>query len=398
MNKGDKMKKYLLTILGVLICVNVYAAWPSDSIRTKNWGSEILTDSDLEAQIDLLHTYLNDSLDETAGHKHDGTANEGIIIDLNDDAGVIGVKNVLDEANGGTGLSGFTSGDVIYASSSATLSLLGKGTANQVLQQGGSFPEWTGNLTLVTATSTTQFLNETTAPSTVASQGALYTKDTGGQPEIFFRSESSGTEIQLTTQGAMNESAIPTNIQVFTSSGTWTKPSSISTVYVKVWGGGGGGANPNGSNSTGAGGGGGYSEGLISVSGNVTVTVGSGGSAGVPGSAGGTSSFAGSSTIQGNGGGGGTAVSGSGSDGGAGGTASGGTINLTGISGQSALSGSQTIGPKGGTSPFGGEGGEGEGNSASLAGQVPGGGGGGGASSGGSAGAAGAKGMVIVYY
>lgn len=52
-------------------------AFPSDSARTKNWGSEVLTDSDLEAQLDLLHTYLKDALNSTTGHNHDGTSNQG---------------------------------------------------------------------------------------------------------------------------------------------------------------------------------------------------------------------------------------------------------------------------------------------------------------------------------
>lgn len=56
-------------------------AWPSDSVRSKNWGTETLTDSDLEGQLDLLHTWVNDALDETSGHKHDGTTNEGPQID-----------------------------------------------------------------------------------------------------------------------------------------------------------------------------------------------------------------------------------------------------------------------------------------------------------------------------
>lgn len=47
---------------------------------------------------------------------------------------------------------------------------------------------------------------ETTAPATAASEGALYTKDTGGQPELFYREESSGDEVQLTAAGVVNGS------------------------------------------------------------------------------------------------------------------------------------------------------------------------------------------------
>jgi len=51
-------------------------------------------------------------------------------------------------------------------------------------------------------------LTEGTAPSTAASQGALYTKDSGGQPELFYREESDGTEVQITNGGSLNSGAI----------------------------------------------------------------------------------------------------------------------------------------------------------------------------------------------
>jgi len=38
------------------------------------------------------------------------------------------------------------------------------------------------------------------APVTAASEGALYTKDSGSQPELFWRDESNGTEWQITNQ------------------------------------------------------------------------------------------------------------------------------------------------------------------------------------------------------
>ena len=71
------MKKYLLVLLFLCIAVTVYGAWPSDSARTKNWGSETLTDADLEGQFDVIHTYINDMMDASTGHKHDATTDEG---------------------------------------------------------------------------------------------------------------------------------------------------------------------------------------------------------------------------------------------------------------------------------------------------------------------------------
>ena len=182
-----------------------------------------------------------------------------------------------------------------------------------------------------------------------------------------------------------NGGFVPTNIQVFTASGTWTKPAGVSNVYVKVWGGGGG--------STGhsSGGGGGYSEGTTAVTANVTVTVGTGGNSGsnnTPGTAGGTSSFAGTTTIQATGG----AING------AGGVGSNGSINLTAEAGAAGAAG---VGGAGGDSAFGGRGGNWSTvtTTGKTNGQFPGGGGAGtSGNNGGDAGSQGANGLVIVYY
>lgn len=62
------------------------------------------------------------------------------------------------------------------------------------------------------ATKSSLHLPEGSAPSTAASEGALYTKDTGGQPELFYREESDGDEVQLTSGGSLNLSVtLPKN-------------------------------------------------------------------------------------------------------------------------------------------------------------------------------------------
>ena len=185
-----------------------------------------------------------------------------------------------------------------------------------------------------------------------------------------------------------------TNMEVFTSSGTWTKPASVDKVYVKVVGGGGGGEC--GTTRAGGGGGGGYSEGLIAVTGNVTVTVGAAGISGTLGqsnTAGGTSSFAGTSTIQATGGGAGrdnNAVSG--------GTGSGGSLNLVGGFGIPGVSSGDNYGISGGNSVMG-YGGFIVYGSVGTAGTGYGGGGGAGRGTSSSKnGAAGTAGVVIVYW
>jgi len=175
---------------------------------------------------------------------------------------------------------------------------------------------------------------------------------------------------------------IVNNIQTFTSSGTWTKPAGISSVWVKVWGGGGSGGR-GGTGSGGGGGGGGYSEGIISVTGNVSLTVGLGGITSTTVS-GGTTSFPGTTTIQATGGTGGAHGS-SGGAGGAGGVGSNGGVNLTGYQGGNT-------GGAGGDPPMNGMGS----STHQRAGKY--GGGGKGSSITSADGGAGGAGLVIVMY
>jgi hypothetical protein len=56
--------------------------------------------------------------------------------------------SVIDEVYGGTGLSSYTAGDIIYASATDTLSKLAKGSAKYFLKMDGNgdFPEWSNSL------------------------------------------------------------------------------------------------------------------------------------------------------------------------------------------------------------------------------------------------------------
>jgi len=103
------------------------ATFPSDSIRTKDWSDEILTDSDLETQLDLLHSYFQACLNATTGHAHTGATNQGP---------KISPANLL--------IASQATGDVLYASSATAWARLPKGTASQTLRMkaDATIPEW----------------------------------------------------------------------------------------------------------------------------------------------------------------------------------------------------------------------------------------------------------------
>jgi len=44
---------------------------------------------------------------------------------------------------------------------------------------------------------------QSSVPTTISSEGALYTKDSGGQPELFYREESDGDIVQITKAGSV---------------------------------------------------------------------------------------------------------------------------------------------------------------------------------------------------
>ncbi len=108
-------------------------AYPNDLVRTKNWGSEILTDADLEAQLDLIINWVMAALNSTTGHAHTAVANKSPKI------------NVAD----GLTVTSQAQGDVLYASSAAAFARLGAGTKGKCFTTGGAAanPTWEGMTT-----------------------------------------------------------------------------------------------------------------------------------------------------------------------------------------------------------------------------------------------------------
>jgi len=324
-----------------------------------------------------------------------------------------GVTGTLPVANGGTGVTSSTGTGSVVLSSGPTMTL-GNATG---------LPLTTG------VTGTLPVANGGTGLTTTPSNGQL---DIGNGSGFTRATLTAGSGISITNGAgsitlAATTSSAP-NLQLFTSSGTFTVPTGITQVKVTVIGGGGGvgGTNASGYVVGGGGGGGGGSIRLVTgltPGDTVTVTVGAGGTAATDtaGGSGGTSSFGAFCSATGGSGGGRRLSSvdtrfvpgATAAVGGAAGTGSSGDINVGGTVGVALLvtSGTNSCpasvlyigmgGGNGGDAPFGlgtgGLGNTGIGNGSSGSG-YGGGGGGGRSTTTSTSGAAGQGGCVIVEW
>lgn len=209
--------------------------------------------------------------------------------------------------------------------------------------------------------------------------------------EWFVFDDATGRYIPITKGGF-------DNMLYYTASNTFVVPDNIFKIKVTAFGAGGGGFSDGSSISTGAGGGGSFGVAIRAVTPGqaITLTIGTGGSAGNPGTSGG------GTTVLGMTAGGGAGGTGTSNGSGAGGTAAGFDINLSGQFGQSNVTGSnvQAHANGGDAGGWGGKGGVTAFNNANTGrnGTAPGGGGSGAANATVATAGNGADGAILVEW
>lgn len=141
----------------------------------------------------------------------------------------------IDPAYGGTGLSAYTTGDLLYASGTTTISKLGIGTSGQYLSSTGSAPQWSSPAALTKTDDTNVTLTLGGSASTALLNAASITVGWTGQLATTrggtgLSSYTAGDLVYYATGTALSKLAIGTSTQILTSSGTapqWTSGSTI---------------------------------------------------------------------------------------------------------------------------------------------------------------------------
>lgn len=141
--------------------------------------------------------------------------------------GAVTLAGTLGATSGGTGLSTYTTGDILYASTTNVLSKLAAGTNTYVLTMAGGVPTWSapGGSTTLTTTSFTATAGQTTftVTYTPALLQGVYRNGIKLDPADY--TSTSGTQIVLNTGAVVGDNI---QVQYFSSLATSTAVNTIS--------------------------------------------------------------------------------------------------------------------------------------------------------------------------
>lgn len=109
---------------------------PTPGVDGKVWLNTTTSKPKIDIGSAVHEILTHDSSNTVTNKTINGASNTLTVRAAND------ITGTLPQANGGTGFSTYTTGDVLYASAANTLSKLGIGSSGQVLKQVGGVPTW----------------------------------------------------------------------------------------------------------------------------------------------------------------------------------------------------------------------------------------------------------------
>ena len=122
--------------------------------------------------------------------------------------GAVTLAGTLGATSGGTGLATYTTGDIIYASATNTLSKLGVGTNGQILTSNGTIPTWTtlsSSAVTTFSAGTTGFTPSSATSGAITLAGTLATTNGGTGLTSF----TSGGAVYATSTSALTTGTLP---------------------------------------------------------------------------------------------------------------------------------------------------------------------------------------------
>lgn len=228
------MKKVLLFLIAAVAAFSISAQVPSITNSSKLKFIEgdntwLATVSDLSALITAGSGTVT-SVDVSGGTT--GLTTSGGAVTT---SGTITISGTLDADNGGTGQSSYTTGDILYASTTSALSkLAGVATGNALISGGvGTAPSW-GKIGLATHVSgTLAVANGGTNLTAVGGNGTILGSDgsanlylsptiTTSAASIAFARNGSNLELNLPNADASNRGTVSTSTQTFAGAKTFS--------------------------------------------------------------------------------------------------------------------------------------------------------------------------------